>query len=283
MSTLTSKITDCPTCASIARTDTLASITTRFASSDRKCGACGNNCGKPSLLDLFSGGGGAARGYQRAGFCVLGVDLEAQPRYIGCRFLQADALEYLAKHSQEYDAIHASPPCQAYTSLRKMWNSKQHPDLVSLTWERLKATGVPWVMENVVGAPFGAPIILCGSMFRLGCEGAELRRHRLFETSFPLMSPSACVHGWSGKAAETIGVYGHAGGYSLRQRYATIGVYGGHGRDRRRRKNGQHFSTALRAEAMGIDWMTGAELSQAIPPAYTTWIGRMLLQELARK
>ena len=217
---------------------------------------------RPRLLDAFCGAGGAARGYQQAGFHVTGVDLKPQPHYIGDTFVQADALVYLAKHGTEFDAIHASPPCQGYCSLKAMWNAKKYPDLIGVTRTALRATGSPWVLENVIGAPMKTGIILCGSMFRLGCEGAELRRHRVFETSFPMMSPCSCQHGWSGKASTTVGVYGHAGGYSKRQSYC--------------RKNGQHFSTALRATAMGIDWMTGTELSQAIPPAYTEYLGRHL-------
>lgn len=227
------------------------------------------------LLDLFCGAGGAAMGYAQAGFEVVGVDLAPQPHY-PFEFHQADALEYLAEHGKEYDAIHASPPCQAFTSLKSMWNAKEHPDLIDTTRKALRATGRPWVLENVIGAPMETGIVLCGSMFQLGCDGAELRRHRVFETSFPLMSPYSCKHGWSGKEAVTVGVYGHAGGYSRRQRYCTVGVYGGDGRDRRRRKNGQHFPTASRAIAMGIDWMTGAELTQAIPPAYSKYIGERL-------
>ena len=240
---------------------------------------------KPLLYDLFCKAGGTTKGYQQAGFRVNGVDIKAQPRYCGDGFIQMDALEFLDKYlAGEFpraQAFAASPPCQKFTSLKSMWNAREHPDLVGITRDKMKATGQPWVLENVMGAPFESAIILCGSMFRLGCEGAELRRHRLFETSFPVMSPCSCQHGWSGRKTVTIGVYGHAGGYSQRQRYCTIGVYGGHGRDRRRRKNGQHFPTAARAEAMGIDWMTGAELSQAIPPAYTRFIGEQLLRVLA--
>lgn len=236
---------------------------------------------KPRLLDLFCGGGGAAMGYYRAGFEVFGVDNDPKPlRHYPFEHVCADALDYLAEHGAEYDAIHASPPCQGYTALKAMWNARQYPDLVAPTRERLTASGLPWVIENVVGAPLQHAVILCGSMFQLGCEGAELRRHRLFETSFPTTSPCSCQHGWSGRESATVGVYGHAGGYSARQRYCTIGVYGGHGRDRRRRKNGEHFSTTARREAMGIDWMTGEELSQAIPPAYTEFIGNTLMAYL---
>lgn len=232
---------------------------------------------RPRLLDLFCGAGGAAVGYHRAGFEVVGVDIKPQKNYI-FEFHQADALTFPL---EGFDVIHASPPCQRYTSLRAMWNRREHPDLVAPTRDRLQNSGLPWVIENVPGAPLINPVTLCGSMFRLGCEGAELRRHRLFETSFPLCVPLKCNHGWSGSDTTTIGVYGHAGGYSKRQAYCVIGVYGGHGRDRRRRKNGQHFPTAQRKEAMGINWMTGQELSQAIPPAYTEFIGRQLMKVLS--
>jgi len=218
-------------------------------------------------------------GYYRAGFEVVGVDIKPQPHY-PFEFHQADALAYPL---DGFEAYHASPPCQAFTTLRAIWNSREHPDLVAPARDSLLQTGKPWVMENVMGAPFLAPIILCGTMFKLGCEGAELWRHRLFETSFPLMSPCSCQHGWSGKSSAVIGVYGHSGGYSASQRYCVIGVYGGHGRDRRRRKNGQHFSTALRSQAMGIDWMNGTELSQAIPPAYTEYIGKHLMEVMELK
>ena len=109
-------------------------------------------------------------GLHRAGFDVTGVDIEPQKHY-PFTFVQADALEYLAAHGQEYDAIHASPPCQRYTTLRKMWNAREHPDLVTPTRAALQSTGRPWAMENVMGAPFQHAVILCGSMFRLSCEG----------------------------------------------------------------------------------------------------------------
>jgi DNA (cytosine-5)-methyltransferase 1 len=236
------------------------------------------------MYDLFCKAGGTTRGYQQAGFRVIGVDIEAQPHYCGDGFVQMNALEFLDRYTagefERAQAFHASPPCQAFTSLKAMWNAREHPDLVGVTRDKLRDTDRPWVLENVPGAPIESGIILCGTMFRLGCEGAELRRHRLFETPFPLLSPFSCQHGWSGRDATTVGVYGHAGGYSQRQKYCVIGVYGGHGRDKRRRKNGQHFPTSARAEAMGIDWMTGTELSQAIPPAYTHFIGAQLRRVL---
>jgi DNA (cytosine-5)-methyltransferase 1 len=220
---------------------------------------------RPRILDLFSGAGGAAMGYHRAGFDVVGVDIKPQPHY-PFEFVQADALEFLdgMLHDPAYywvdqpNVIHASPPCQAFSDLKDMHNAKSHADLLTPTRELLKASGLPYIIENVEGAPMQASVILCGSSFGLGAEGARLQRHRLFETNFPVMAPP-CVHGVSRRV---------------------IGVYGGHGLDRRRMVNTQDFSTEARREAMGIDWMTGAELSQAIPPAYTQLLGEQLLEHL---
>lgn len=216
---------------------------------------------RPLLLDLFCGAGGAAMGYHQAGFDVVGVDIKPQPRY-PFEFIQMDALAVLTPlpRSAGYAAIHASPPCQAFTDLKDMHNAKHHEDLLTPTRELLKQAGLPYVIENVEGAPMRPTVVLCGSSFGLGAEGARLQRHRLFETTFPVMAPP-CAHGWAKRV---------------------IGVYGGHGRDRRRTVNTQDFSTEARREAMGIDWMTGAELSQAIPPAYTRFIGEQLLEQLER-
>lgn len=224
---------------------------------------------KARLLDLFCGAGGAAVGYHRAGFDVTGVDHRPQKRF-PFQFILADALEYVREHGHEYHAIHASPPCQAYCDLKGMWNKREHPDLIQPTRDLLLSIGMPYVIENVPGAPLMASVMLCGTMFNLGCNGAELWRHRYFETSFSLPLTPPCQH---------------------YQRDKVIGVYGGHGKDRRRvvtvvgssggrsnRDGTQQFSTAERREAMGIDWMTGTELSQAIPPAYTEWIGKQLLK-----
>ena len=213
-----------------------------------------------SLLDLFCGSGGGTVGYHRAGFDpIIGVDITPQPHY-PFGFIKSDALEYLAAHGHEYDAIHASPPCQAFSAFKSMWNAKEHLDLVTPTRQLLVRSGRPYVIENVIGAPLIRPIMLCGTMFALGVKNAELRRHRLFECgggfNWTALIPS-CAHHHSGRV---------------------IGVYGGHGRDRRRSGRGcQDFSLADRAAAMGIDWMTGKGLSQAIPPAYTEFIGRELV------
>ena len=243
--------------------------------------------GSLRILDLFCGAGGAAMGYHRAGFDeIVGVDIAPQPRY-PFEFVHADALEYVADHGHGFDAIHASPPCQAFTALRTMWNSREHVDLLTPSRELLKRLGRPYVIENVPGAPMeGAYIQLCGSMFGLGTGAAELRRHRLFELGgFYLLTPR-CLHY---QRHLVIGVYGGHG----RDRRRTVGVYGdGNGRDYRKypstvlvarsaggssiRDGCQQFSTDQRREAMGIDWMTGDELTQAIPPAYTEFIGRQL-------
>jgi DNA (cytosine-5)-methyltransferase 1 len=213
------------------------------------------------LLDLFCGAGGAGMGYHRAGFEVVGVDIKPQKHY-PFEFHQADAFAFLEKHGHEFDVIHASPPCQAFTDLKKMHNAKQHADLLTPMRAAIIEMGnKPYIIENVEGAPMQNYVTLCGSMFDLGTEGAELRRHRRFETSWSILTVPQCQHG---------------------RKDRVIGVYGGHGRDRRRTVNTQDFSTDERREAMGIDWMNGQELSQAIPPAYTEWIGRQLLEALDR-
>ena len=210
------------------------------------------------LLDLFCGAGGAGEGYRRAGFQVTGIDIKPMPRNPH-HFIQADALEYLRNHGRSYDAIHASPPCQAHCDLKHMWNAKDHADLIGPTRELLKATGRPYIIENVEGSPLVSPVILCGTMFHLETGDAELWRHRLFELSWGYVLVPPCQH---------------------RRKRRVIGVYGGHGRDRRRKANTQNFTTEQRREAMGISWMTGAELSQAIPPAYTEYLGRALMEYL---
>lgn len=126
------------------------------------------------LLDLFCGAGGAAMGYYRAGFEVVGVDIKPQPNF-PFEFHQANALDFPV---DGFDIIHASPPCQAHTCLNVMWNAKKHADFVEPTREKLKASGLPYIIENVPGAPLIDPIKLCGSMFGLGAGPYDLRRHR---------------------------------------------------------------------------------------------------------
>jgi DNA (cytosine-5)-methyltransferase 1 len=207
------------------------------------------------LLDLYSGAGGAAVGYHRAGFDVVGVDIKRQPRYPFEHHV-ADALEFLAAHGHEYDAVHASPPCQAYSisTLPNRLTGKQYPDLVAATRTGLVAAGRPWVIENVPGAPVRPDFKLCGCMFGL----PRLKRERLFETSwrgFDLRAP--CHH-----PEPVISVCGH-----------DVPSHA--------RKFGGPVSLALRKLAMGIDWMGRDELGLAIPPAYTEFIGEQLLAHLA--
>lgn len=213
---------------------------------------------RPRLLDLFSGAGGSARGYQLAGFHVTGVDIKPQPRYAGDKFVQADALTFPL---DGFDAIHASPPCQFHAGLTNVRGSQDnHANLIPQTRQRLQCAGVPYVIENVMEARayLRDPVMLCGSAF-----GLALKRHRLFETTFPLMSPG-CAHG------------AHPKKYRIRQHGREIVtafcyVFGGG-------QAGQPVATWR--EAMGIDWMTVDELSQAIPPAYTEFIGQFLLAQI---
>lgn len=211
---------------------------------------------KPRLLDLFCCQGGAGEGYRRAGFDVTGVDIEPQPRNPH-RFVQADALEYLAAHGHEFDAIHASPPCQAHSTLKARHRDTHHPDLVDATRALLDVIAVPYVIENVVGAPLQNPVMLCGSSF-----GLDVRRHRLFESTVPLMA-MPCAHHWQ---TARFDVYEH--GKWIKS--PVVRVYGTGGGKAR-----EHW-----ADAMGIDWMDDAGLAQAIPPAYTEHIGAQLLQHL---
>jgi DNA (cytosine-5)-methyltransferase 1 len=207
---------------------------------------------KPRLLDLFCGAGGAGMGYHRAGFEVVGVDINPQPRY-PFEFHHGDALEYLAAHGHEFDVIHASPPCQAYSEATPIEYRQFHPDLIKPTQELLQKVGKPYVIENVEAARkhLVSPLMLCGSMF-----GLKVWRHRYFEISpIWIMSPFSCRH-----AGRPLSI--HPGSNA-----------------RANRDNPIPTIQESRA-AMEINWMTGSELSEAIPPAYTEFIGRQLLAAL---
>jgi DNA (cytosine-5)-methyltransferase 1 len=214
---------------------------------------------RPRLLDLFCGAGGAAMGYHRAGFDVVGVDIQPQPNY-PFEFVQDDALALMSTwpwwDEPPFDAIHASPPCQAYTDLKARHRHIDHPDLVEPTQDLLRSTGLPYVIENVPGAPLLDPITICGSSVGLG-----VRRHRLFETNWSLMAPS-CAHGAQHPQFD---VYEH--GRWIKSSVARVYGHGG--------GKGDGWP-----DAMQIDWMTRRELAQAIPPAYTELIGHQLLRHI---
>ncbi len=221
---------------------------------------------KPILLDTFCKAGGAAVGYAAAGFEVVGVDIEPQPNY-PFTFYQGDALEFIRDRGHEFDAIHASPPCQGYSAMKDMPDAREHPKLIGEVRDLLKELGRPYVIENVVGARAHMidPVLLCGTMFGLGDAGFELQRHRLFETSFPVLPPSGCKH-----------------------ELPVIGVYGGHVRCRSTkfwRNGGRDFpgydKKQLAMTVMGVTHrMTMNELSEAIPPQYAEYVGRQLLATL---
>jgi DNA (cytosine-5)-methyltransferase 1 len=252
----------------------------------------GGAVSRPRLVDLFCGAGGCARGYQQAGFEVVGVDVKPQPNYpfvFGC----ADALSILedlvrgvpivfgthgAIDLSMVDAIHASPPCQAHSSIAKQQRTRrpgtyEHPDLVEDTRRLLRATGLPYVIENVLSAPLENAVMLCGSSF-----GLDVRRHRLFESNVPILA-LPCAHHWQTPRFRSLDQRRHNtrttvpvhGGSQLA---SVVGVHG-------------HLNYAgeqeLRQKAMGIDWMTPYELTQAIPPAFTEHIGGYLLAEVQRR
>jgi DNA (cytosine-5)-methyltransferase 1 len=190
-------------------------------------------------------------GYHEAGFEVVGVDIEPQPRY-PFEFHQADALTFPLGG---FDAVHGSPPCNDHSPLAQLVGKHGTGWMLSATVERLKAFGLPFVVENVERADLPGALVLCGTEFGLRSGRHWLRRHRRFASNVLLMGAGG--HHCAGKPIG--GVYG------------TGGECRGHG---------YKFNDAGRREAMGIDWMTRAELSQAIPPAYTRFIGEQLLAHL---
>ena len=210
-------------------------------------------------------------GLHRAGFEVEGWDIKPQKHY-PFKFHLGNALE---SDLTDFDFVWASPPCQRYSATRNIWNTKpeSHPDLIAPTRWFLESTGKPWIMENVKGAPLVNPLTLCGTMFGLGIRNAELRRHRLFESSMLMMAPP-CSHNGS-----VIGVYG---GHARNRGRETLGIYGHAVRTwQKRRDRGKSDYTKEDAfKAMGIDWMNLNELCQAIPPAYSEFLGRQIIKLL---
>lgn len=218
------------------------------------------------ILDLFCKAGGASMGLHKAfpNAKITGVDIEEQPHY-PFEFIRGDALVFPL---EGFDFIWASPPCQAHTVLKgaawdKKGYAKKHADLIPQTRARLIQSGIPYIIENVPGAPLINPIVLCGSYFDLQTRcGAQLRRHRQFECSFPVGESVPCCH-----------------------KLRTIGLFGNKARDTGMEKRHYSKPKASRGkppkilfslqdarEVMGIDWMNMAELSQAIPPAYSEYL-----------
>ncbi len=205
-------------------------------------------------LDLFCGAGGATKGLQRAGFHVTGIDIKRQPRYCGDAFIHGDALLMdPRKIGRAYDFAWASPQCQHHSRMSSCRDGlrDKYPSQIADTRRLLEATGLPWVIENVDGAPLISPIALCGGMF-----GLETYRHRLFESSFGLPQPAHPKHltptskagHWT--PGTFVSVAGHCSPMDMCRR------------------------------AMGIDWMNREELAESIPPTYSEFIGRQIMKEL---
>jgi len=224
----------------------------------------------PGLLDLYCGAGGSGKGYHDAGFTVFGVDIENQPRY-PYGFMRMDALEYLdnlilskeAGLSIPFVAVHASPPCQAWSDLQKQ-NKREYEDFIGRTRERLLRLGLPYVMENVDGAPLVDPVRLCGASDAF----PELRviRHRLFESNFPLVG-TPCPKPRHPLVFTHDKRKPHYGNLDENTSYVQV-------------TGGGNCSVANARDAMGIDWMLKKELNEAIPPAYTRFVGEQLMAHL---
>ena len=206
-------------------------------------------------LDLFCGAGGASRGIHNCGFEVVGVDNVHQPNY-PYEFFCDDAVEFMECGLSDFDFIWASPPCQAYSwsSACRRNEGREYADLVEITRDYLQKSGKPYIIENVVGAPLLDPVILCGTMFP---GQLKVFRHRLFESNIPLKVEMECKHE-------------------------------GHEAKKRRSDNGDFFTVAGHwvgttsewSDAMGIDWMTKSELAQAIPPVYSEYLVKQVLENV---
>lgn len=219
---------------------------------------------RPIAIDLCCKAGGVSMGLHRAGFHVIGVDIDPQPRY-PFTFIQADALTI---DLSEADFVWASPHCQGYSDMRHAPGAKGKPRQIGQFRDRMPANAL-WAIENVEKAAWDMrnPIRLCGSMFGLGAQGCQLQRHRLIESNFQI-DVSGCRH----------------------DDRPVIGVYGGHARRRAASAGGRTTRDAWKdghkpaaSEALGIDWMTLGELSEAIPPAYAEFVGRAAMQEISNK
>lgn len=256
---------------------------------------------KPRILDLFCCEGGAARGYALAGFTPYGVDLFkhkhkgrtkgfSQKRYpypshqgdvidVLTRLLAGEKVAFTAPDGMvehlglsDFDAIHASPPCQRHSAGTRAITREEYPDLIGPTRELLKETGLPYIIENVPGAPLVDAIELCGSMFDLRAHDEDgvllhLQRHRQFESNVPITAPRPCDH-----QSPTAGVYGGARSRKPGQSAAE------HRRDARQERGGGYVPRSIEVcqNLLGIDWMTKGGMNQSIPPAYSRYLGEIL-------
>lgn len=214
---------------------------------------------KKRALDLFCKAGGASRGLQQQGFHVTGVDIALQPNYCGDVFIQHDAF-HVAEVTplDQFDLVWASPPCQGRTAYKRRPNHVRPVDTdgaILRIRQALRFRNIPHIIENVPGSPLDNPITLCGSMF-----GLDVRRHRCFETSFDLIQPSCRHHLQQGSFAQ-------ATNRKNRRKTVEIGVW--------------RIPLDVQRVAMGIDWMSLEELSEAIPPAYSEWLACRFLASLA--
>ncbi|TKA09528.1 methyltransferase domain-containing protein [Actinacidiphila oryziradicis] len=208
---------------------------------------------RPRVLDAFCCQGGAGKGYHDAGFDVTGIDIAPQPRY-PFTFVQGDAVEFIREHGHEFDLGHASPPCQAHTRCQQI-QGRHHPDLIDPVRDAFEAADIPYIIENVPGAPLHDPVTLCGAMF-----GLRTYRHRLFETTFPMAAPRHPQHtartakmGRPAREGEFLHIVGNFSG------------------------------VALARDVMGMPWANRDGLREAIPPAYTRHIGRAFLTSRAQE
>jgi DNA (cytosine-5)-methyltransferase 1 len=220
---------------------------------------------KPKLLDLFCCAGGAGMGYHLAGFEVVGVDNRPQPHY-PFEFIQGDALEVMMEIGHNFDFIHASPPCQFYSELTPGAYKAFHPHLIPTVRHRLMHLAKPYIIENVAGAKtyLDNPLMLCGSMF-----GLPIWRHRFFENNIGLfLSPATCNHNF---------IQVLVSGVTTRRTPILISGRGMRQVEGRRRKEN---TAEEKRQAMGIDWMTEKEVTEALPPAYTNWLGLQAIQHL---
>lgn len=223
-------------------------------------GTSKNGSERLRLLDLFCCAGGAAVGYNEAGFEIVGVDIDPQPRY-PFEFIRADVMRLDLDFLSSFDAIHASPPCQSYSDLAKRnRNGHKWPRLVEPVREMLIASDRPYVIENVEGAPLLNPIVLCGTMF----PGLRVLRHRLFETNFPVTVPP---HGKHPKVHTFDKRKSHYGKTNEWTDFVQV-------------TGGGNCTIAAARDAMGIEWMSKHEINEAIPPAYTRFIGEQLVEQL---